>query len=115
MTEDEDHLRRKAVSGSKSRPNDWDGGDHIRSHKAALEEANVTVIFEHLRRQVIVRKMKVGEERSVELTLKGEIVDRQHGWKMAALPGEIRRHQGGRPIVGVYQIGGPFLIDGAAR
>jgi len=30
MTEDEDHLRRKAVSGSKSRPNDRDGGDHIR-------------------------------------------------------------------------------------
>ena len=33
MTDDEDHLRRKAVSGSKSRPNDWDGGDHIR-HRA---------------------------------------------------------------------------------
>ncbi|MFC5358012.1 hypothetical protein [Azospirillum himalayense] len=30
MTEDDDHLCRKAVSGSKSRPNDRDGGDHIR-------------------------------------------------------------------------------------
>ncbi|CAO3432059.1 hypothetical protein [Azospirillum doebereinerae] len=27
MTEDDDHLRRKAVSGSKSRPNDRGGGE----------------------------------------------------------------------------------------
>ena len=29
LTEQEDHLRRKAVSGSKSRPNDREGGDIV--------------------------------------------------------------------------------------
>ena len=46
MTEDDGHLRRKAVSGSKSRPNDRDSGDHIRQAQevAALIEGPAEAI-----------------------------------------------------------------------